>query len=581
MTFKNILTTTVLLVSGMTAMAAPTWMGVYGDYTRYSGGSSGTFTILVNEDYWGLQAEVGIQVDEGAWTTYAMSYSGQVDGNSVWTFTPETSFPSGSTLSFYFHAYDADGVSLWDSAGGQNYQAEIPAEDLNLVWGSELAIPVDNGSSVDVAAYDGVLYAVWQEGGYYSTGGYVEPCIKFSRKQAEHSWESPTLLVAGDGQYPKIAASATGIHVVYSSGYYPNNNQYLRSTDGGQSWALVATHQFSTRYAALTTDGDDLYIAYNEFSAPDRSEIYVRKISASASMWEAAQAVFDVTSYKATVHISNFEVRGQNLIVESELQGWYGGSPIQYFHESGDGGLSWTEACPDGRPLDTTLAENGVVYGVLSELSGDGAGLYLTQRSIGGEWSEPVLFWAGARICDGLERMGGALVAISYTYGEDRSMRISMDNGETWGEENVCGLEVTTPIYAALNDGTDIHLQTRSSTLSTGAHGYGDPVWWAGNGYHWPLNGSISSEDALWINVESWPAGSATEAYVWFSIDNGPWQALELERTGVANNNDQWHVNLGQQNSGSSITYAIQVLDSRGNELWDNNAGSNYIATVN
>jgi len=104
-----------------TACAAPTWMGVYGAYVRHDGANPGTFTILMNQDYYGLHAEVGIRVNGGSWGTHQMSYAGNVSGNSLWTFTPSSSYPPGSTVEYYFHGYDDWGAHIYDNNGGNDY----------------------------------------------------------------------------------------------------------------------------------------------------------------------------------------------------------------------------------------------------------------------------------------------------------------------------------------------------------------------------------------------------------------------------------------------------------------------------
>lgn len=109
--------------------AFPTWMGVYGSFERHSGGNPGVFTILMNQDYYGLHAEVGVQVDSGAWTTYAMTYVQNVDGNSVWNYTPAAAYPAGATVAYYFHGWDDyAGGDIYDSNAGLNYTfvAESP-----------------------------------------------------------------------------------------------------------------------------------------------------------------------------------------------------------------------------------------------------------------------------------------------------------------------------------------------------------------------------------------------------------------------------------------------------------------------
>ena len=103
------------------AIAAPTWMGVYGSFLRHDAANPGTHAVLMNQDYWGLHAEIGIQVNGGAWTTYPMSYSGNNNGNSTWSYTPSSAYAPGSTVSYYFHGYDNWGANIWDNNGGSNY----------------------------------------------------------------------------------------------------------------------------------------------------------------------------------------------------------------------------------------------------------------------------------------------------------------------------------------------------------------------------------------------------------------------------------------------------------------------------
>lgn len=104
-----------------TVEAAPSWIGVYGSYARHDAGNPGTYTILMNQDYYGLRAEVGIRVNGGSWTTHAMSYAGNNGGNSVWTYTPASSIPPGSTVEYYFHGYDDWGAHIYDNNGGSNF----------------------------------------------------------------------------------------------------------------------------------------------------------------------------------------------------------------------------------------------------------------------------------------------------------------------------------------------------------------------------------------------------------------------------------------------------------------------------
>ncbi|MEM1183393.1 MAG: alpha-amylase family glycosyl hydrolase [Planctomycetota bacterium] len=112
-------------ISGL-ASAFPSWIGVYGGYQRHDGANPGEFTILMNQDYWGLHAEVGMRVDGGSWATHAMSYAGNASGNSIWTYTPGSPVTPGSTVEYYFHGYDNWGGHIYDNNGGANYSHLAP-----------------------------------------------------------------------------------------------------------------------------------------------------------------------------------------------------------------------------------------------------------------------------------------------------------------------------------------------------------------------------------------------------------------------------------------------------------------------
>lgn len=110
-----------LVASISTAHATPSWIGVYGGYQRHNASNPGTFTVLMNDDYWGLHAEVGVRINGGSWVAHAMTYSGNTSGNSIWTYTPSSPIAPGSTVEYYFHGYDNWGANLYDNNSGANY----------------------------------------------------------------------------------------------------------------------------------------------------------------------------------------------------------------------------------------------------------------------------------------------------------------------------------------------------------------------------------------------------------------------------------------------------------------------------
>ncbi len=114
------------LLFSVGAGAFPSWMGVYGSYIRHDGQNPGTFTVLMNQDYAGLKAEVGIKIGSGSWTMYPMTRIGKVDINSIWSFKPSSSLPVDTTIQYFFYGYDSGSGKIWDNRNGQNYTVLFP-----------------------------------------------------------------------------------------------------------------------------------------------------------------------------------------------------------------------------------------------------------------------------------------------------------------------------------------------------------------------------------------------------------------------------------------------------------------------
>lgn len=107
-------------------------------------------------------------------------------------------------------------------------------------------------------------------------------------------------------------------------------------------------------------------------------------------------------------------------------------------------------------------------------------------------------------------------------------------------------------------------------------------VQWIGNTRHWPENGSIETDNDLWINIEAWPIGAAVTGEVVYSYDGGAnWFARGLKKNGTIANNDWLHSNLGQFPPNATVRYAVKVTDGDGVDHWDNNGGSNFVAVIN
>ncbi len=105
---------------------------------------------------------------------------------------------------------------------------------------------------------------------------------------------------------------------------------------------------------------------------------------------------------------------------------------------------------------------------------------------------------------------------------------------------------------------------------------------WLGKTYHWPLQGEIEDSSDFWVNIQTYPQGAAFSGEVGYSTDGGDtWQTRSLQSAGTIENDDLWNCNLGTFPAGTSITFYIKVVDTTGEEHYDNRGGANYLATVN
>lgn len=166
-----------LWMGAATAEAFPSWMGVYGSVARHTGSNPGQFTIMMNEDYFGLEANVGIRVNGGEWAEHAMTYQTNLSGNSVWAYVPAEPFPFGAAVEYYFHGYEG-ASNVWDSANSGNYHSGP------LYWSA----PADTGL---VSAYPGNGYGKVRMCalGEDLIGGHGAYVLDLARRPVGREWE--------------------------------------------------------------------------------------------------------------------------------------------------------------------------------------------------------------------------------------------------------------------------------------------------------------------------------------------------------------------------------------------------------
>ncbi len=92
----------------------------------------------------------------------------------------------------------------------------------------------------------------------------------------------------------------------------------------------------------------------------------------------------------------------------------------------------------------------------------------------------------------------------------------------------------------------------------------GLPLYWIGNTHHWPYNGMLSSQDSLWLNTETWPAGRGFSGSVEYSVEGGEWFREPVVNHAEANNNDLWHLQLGTLPPSSRLYYRMLITDGAG-----------------
>ena len=146
--FMRWLAVGVIVGNAASAWAFPSWMGVYGSYTTHNGSNPGVYTILMNQDYYGLHAEVGIGISN-SWTTLAMTYMGNADGNSLWQYYPGEALATNTTVYYYFHGWDDWGGNIYANNYGNNYSFIAGPAELDWI-GETTHTPASPAAGQDI-----------------------------------------------------------------------------------------------------------------------------------------------------------------------------------------------------------------------------------------------------------------------------------------------------------------------------------------------------------------------------------------------------------------------------------------------
>ncbi|MBU0677291.1 MAG: hypothetical protein KJ626_04170 [Verrucomicrobia bacterium] len=575
-----------LLVLASTASAFPSWMGVYGDFVRHDEGNPGTFQIMMNQSYFGLHAGVGIRVDDGEWSFQQMQFIGDVDGNSVWQYSPSEAFAAGSTVSYYFHGWDDWGGVIWDSNDGANYEVTISGGADTLSFETPITFDTYHGSyrAEEVVVNDQWVFLA-------GSVGNVAFCQRFRANDLLPSLGS-TLYQGAEAETVKDIAVAASENVVFVA-YPVGDTVHIRSTTWNQGYFNDGpVHPHFTPEAGSTIQKVDICVpslgevivvcstASESFGA---DKIWIYRSTSSGDSWAPAVLVDEAPQY------GNFY---SSLKVAANDNGIYIAYPYRPVGYNGNvrvasstDGINWTKKDLGG---DRGLANIDLMctqHKAMVALDPYYDNYTRIWTSSGGEWASQNVGheYDNSRVVKMAERKDGSIAIVRQTL-EGASFRISAD-GSTWSDAgNVASAPTGGHLSTLVSDGNDVRLLWGSISvpqLQKGSAAAAEPVYWVGSTYHWPWYGEIDSSDDIWINCQTWPAGAATSAYVVYTENGADWLAMPMSIGGPEGNNDWWHVNMGSFSSGTHIEYVIVVYDGLGNHIWDNNAGQDFHAYVN
>jgi glycosidase len=106
-------------------------------------------------------------------------------------------------------------------------------------------------------------------------------------------------------------------------------------------------------------------------------------------------------------------------------------------------------------------------------------------------------------------------------------------------------------------------------------------ITWVGNTVTFPSQGNITASADLWIDVEAFPKDAAAGGKIVYTTDNGTsWSEVPLTKARVVVNNDLLNANLGKFPGGTTLKFAVQVVDTNGVARWDNNNGLDYTRSI-
>ena len=320
------------------AGAFPTWMGVFGVSPRHDGRNPGQFLVMMNEDYYGLEASVGIRVNGGDWTEHAMAYRTNSGGNSVWTYAPAEPFPFQAEIEFYFHGYDGSGSHLYDSADSANYHGGP------LFWSA----PADTGL---LSAYPGNSYGSAKACtlGTDLVAGHASGVLTLGRKAAGCEWETLDypLADAGIAEFG-LAGNGDALLVVCVTNFGGALGARASADRGetfGASVALATAPANGTLAGVSAAAGGapgEFGVAYGvSTNCCGAQQIFFRRTTDGGATWSAPVLALDAGGSGAFFSWLELGRNDAGWFLAARNV-WQGSSLLMYCARSADAGGSWT-----------------------------------------------------------------------------------------------------------------------------------------------------------------------------------------------------------------------------------------------
>ena len=321
-----------------TASAFPTWMGTFGVSPRHDGQNPGQFLIMMNEDYYGLEANVGIRVNGGDWAEYAMSYQTNASGNSVWTYVPAEPFPFGAEIEFYFHGFDGSGSHIYDSANSANYHGGP------LFWSD----PADTGL---LSAYPGNTYGSAKACalGTDLVVGHANGVLTLGRKSPGCEWETLAYPLA-DAGIAEFALAGNGDEllvacVTNSSGALGARASADRGETFGEPAALATAPAGGTLSGVSAAAGaapGEFGVAYGACTnCCGPQQIFFRRTTDGGATWSDPVLALDSGGSGAFFTWLELGHNDDGWFLAARNV-WQGSSLLMYCARSTDAGASWT-----------------------------------------------------------------------------------------------------------------------------------------------------------------------------------------------------------------------------------------------